>query len=81
MIEKFKDKISASSIAVRCRRSTRCTIALLITSSDNSRNLSEKISLGVLRPAALLNINSNMLCLLVSFLDILENPGATTSPS
>ena len=43
MIEKFKEKILAKSEAVRCSQSAQSTIALLITSYDNSRKLSRAL--------------------------------------
>ena len=42
IIKKFKDNILASSVAERCSHSVRSTIALQVSSSSNSRKLSEK---------------------------------------
>ena len=62
MKKKFKEKILGSPGAVRYTQSAQSTITLLINSSNNSRKLS-KVSLAVLRPTALLNINSIMVFL------------------
>ena len=59
MIEKFKEKTSASSDAVS-------QLKPLVTSFDNRRKLSEKF------PASVLIINSIMLFLPVKFLKISE---------
>ena len=67
MIEKFKEKILASSEAVKCSQSAQSTVAPLITSSNNSKKLPAKMSLAVLMTPALLNINYIVLttCLLI----------------
>ena len=42
MIKTFQNNILASSVAERCSHSVRSTIALQVSSSGNSRKLSEK---------------------------------------
>ena len=51
MLERFKENILASLEAVRCSQSAQSTIALLLSSTDYFKKLSEKIYLAVLRPA------------------------------
>ena len=68
----IREKISRSSKAVRCNQSAQRTIALLITSSNNFRKLSEKLAM--LRSAVLLNRSFIMLLSPVHFLKVSENP-------
>ena len=73
MTERFKENILASSEAVRCSQSAQSTIALLLSSTDYSNKLSEKIYLAVLIPAY-----DVFAC---NFLKISKNPLTATSLS
>ena len=75
MTERFKENILASSEAVRCSQSAQSTItiALLLSSTDYSKKLSEKIYLAVLIPAY-----DVFAC---NFLKISKNPLTATSLS
>ena len=73
---KVKEKLPGISIAVTYSHSAQSTIALLIISSEISENYQKNI----LRPIALLSINSVMLFLPVNFLKFSEKFLTAASP-